>query len=450
MNALLSSYEKSRRVFLIATSYVFYGYWDMRFLFLLFEVSIVSYGLGLWLEKDLTKTKKKMILVLGIVFNLSVLLFFKYFGFFLHNVSSLLTSLGLAREIPLWEVLLPMGISFFTFQSMSYIIDVYRGEIKANRSLLDLLLYISFFPQLVAGPIVRAKDFLPQLKKPRPMTHAGVSRALTLIALGLFKKVILAHYIYLFLVEPAFSDPDRYGGLDLLLGAYGYAIQIYCDFSAYSDMAIGFAYLLGFEFQKNFDRPYLAKSLTEFWHRWHISLSQWLRDYLYIPLGGNRAGRLFTYRNVMITMLLGGLWHGAQWTFVIWGGLHGLWLCAERGLRSLHKEPILSPIQQWFLTFHFVCLCWVFFHSDSLETALDYLMGLTRLKEPSVLVTPLNVSLLTLGFLGHVLPRRRLVRVVRWWRARALPLQGSMASLALVIISALGPGTMAPFIYFRF
>lgn len=440
----------ARKSFLLVASYFFYSFWDWRFVLLLFEASIVNYGLGLWLAKPLEQRRRKALLAIGITFNLVVLGFFKYWGFFISSFCDLLATIGFERELPIWEVILPMGISFFTFQGISYIVDIYRGAVKARTSLLDVLLYISFFPQLVAGPIVRAKDFIPQLEKQPDDHNIKMTYSFILIGIGLFKKVIVAHYISANVVDPIFSTPDSYNTLDILFGMYGYAVQIYCDFSAYSDMAIGLAALLGFHFNANFRQPYRAHSISDFWKRWHISLSQWLRDYLYIPLGGNRCSTTKTYRNLMLTMLLGGLWHGAAWTFVFWGGLHGMALAVTRLIREKNIHFPISHSKKVFLTFHFVCITWVFFHSATIEGAFQYLGALSNFSLPTIMINPLNVSLMFIGLYGQFIPENSIEKIAEFLEMTPILVQGSFMGLAIVIIAALGPGSMAPFIYFQF
>ncbi len=311
----------ARKLLLLAASYFFYGYWDWRFMALLAASSAINYVAGRIISVSAGAGPRKSALITAIVLNLAILGFFKYFGFFLGTLGDLLVAAGLERDMPFLQIVLPVGISFFTFQGISYVVDVYRGEVASAKSPLDLFLYISFFPQLVAGPIVRAAWFLPQLGEVPELTRRAMCFGLCLILLGLFKKMVIANYLATELVDGVFIDPGGYSSLELLIAIYGYAVQIYCDFSGYSDIAIGVAALLGYRFHRNFDRPYRARSLQEFWRRWHISLSQWLRDYLYKPLGGSRHGRLTTYRNLAITMLLGGIWHGAAWTFIVWGAI---------------------------------------------------------------------------------------------------------------------------------
>ena len=384
--------------------------------------------------------------------HLLLLCAFKYLDFVVGSANHLLHALGTNRELPFIEVILPVGISFFTFHGISYLVDVYRGDVAVCRRLTDILLYLSFFPQLVAGPIVRAAFFLPQLAQPVP-ERVPLAEPVLLILGGLFKKVVIATYLATDLVDPVFFDPSRYGPVDLLLGAYGYAVQIYCDFSAYSDIAIGLATLLGYRFPRNFDQPYRAASLREFWQRWHISLSSWLRDYLYKPLGGSRGGRWFTARNLMITMLLGGVWHGAAWKFVAWGGLHGLGLVAERWFKPWSGHWARTRVGHAIavlIVFHIVCLGWILFRADSFDAVLIYLGAFAQPQSADLLVTPFTLGLLMLGLALHAVPRdlpRRLAAHAAVWPAWRW---GVLAGAAIAAIDALGPDGVAPFIYFQF
>lgn len=302
--------EKIKQCFLLAASYFFYGWWDWRFCFLLFFVTVVS-----WVTAK--KSNNKIIYAIGIVIPLIVLFYFKYFDFFL---SSAMTVIGYNSEV--LKIILPVGISFYTFQALSYVVDVHRGKLDVENDFIKLALYLSFFPQLVAGPIVRASDFLPQLREERRITIERLKYGIQLIAFGLFKKIVLADHISIF-VDDVYRVPSAFHWTTLVWACISYSIQIYMDFSGYSDIAIGCAHCMGYDFKRNFNMPYLSKNMTEFWHRWHISLSTWLKEYLYIPLGGSRKGEVRRYLNLFLTMLLGGLWHGADWTFVVWGG--GKW-----------------------------------------------------------------------------------------------------------------------------
>ncbi len=453
---LLRNKQTSRKLFLVAASYFFYGFWDWRFMLLLFGCSIGNYIFGLGLGSADKDHSRKIIVGFAVGWNLTILGFFKYYGFFTTSLVNLFTKIGFHFHIPLLEIILPVGISFFTFQAMSYVIDVYRKEIPPSKSALNILLYISFFPQLVAGPIVRAKDFIPQLLKKTKVDQIRAGRAFVLIIAGLFKKVIIANYIATELVDPVFEDPIVFSSFEVLLAVYGYAVQIYCDFSAYSEIAIGIAALLGYYFPDNFNFPYRAQTIQDFWRRWHISLSSWLRDYLYIPLGGSKKGKWKTYRNLAITMLLGGLWHGAAWNFVFWGGLHGLGLSVERlimekfSLKNLERNSLWAKIISVFLVFHFVCIGWVFFRARSFSLAIEYFKALGNLSVPVTLLTPFVVFLIVIGIGMHFIPPEP----GQWIRDRfsRLPivLQGIILGVLLVMISAFGPEGVAPFIYFRF
>ncbi len=441
-----------RKYFLTAASYVFYAYWDWRFCGLLFLSTVINHlAARVIATTDRASTKKRAVAI-AVVLDLVILGFFKYYGFFLESLDDVLHQVGWQRDLPFLEVILPVGISFFTFQGISYVIDVYREKIEARRDLADVMLYISFFPQLVAGPIVRASDFIPQLDRRPDPSRVLVGLGMLLILWGLFKKQILASYIAIDLADKAFFDPARYGAVDLLIGVWGYAVQIYCDFSAYSDIAIGVAALLGYTFPRNFDQPYRAVSLSDFWRRWHISLSSWLRDYLYIPLGGNRKGRARTYVNLTITMLLGGLWHGAAWKFLIWGALHGGGLAVERALGGADRVVgwTRSHLLSVFLVFNFVCLAWIFFRARTMSEALTYIAGFANWSAPVELATPLNLALIVAGLLIHFAPRDTLGRAEGLFSRSPLIVRAVFCGLFIAVIDAFGLDDAAPFIYFQF
>lgn len=457
-----------RKWFLVGASYFFYGWWDWRFTGLLFATTLVNYLAGLALGRLRGAGMRKFVVGLTVGVDLGVLAFFKYYDFFLTSLDELLRTLGLERDLPFLEIILPIGISFFTFQGISYVVDVYRGHVRAERSLLDVMLFKSFFPQLVAGPIVRAADFIPQLHEPPRLTREHVGVGTVLILTGLMKKMVIANYLATDLVDPVFFDPSAVGALDLLIGIYGYAVQIYCDFSGYSDIAIGVAALLGYRFRENFDQPYRASSLQDFWRRWHISLSSWLRDYLYIPLGGSYNGERKTYRNLFLTMFLGGLWHGAAWNFVIWGSFHGAMLGIERFVRS-RIEALTAPhaedyeggflaragngvlrLTGIFWTFHLVCLAWIFFRADSFTTALAYLGGLAGGTAASGHATPFVTGLIVLAMIFQFTPRNlggMLAQVLKWLPS---PLLGFVLGAGILLVWAVAPEGVAPFIYFQF
>src|SRR5580704_6234503 len=374
----LNSRNLLKKWVLLGLSLAFYASWDWRFLLLLFASGAISYLVGLYVEGN--RPGRKAVLALGVALDLGILGYFKYLDFFIAQALTLAHSFGLNPPLGFFNVTLPVAISFLTFHAISYIVDIYRGRIVASRSPLDILLYISFFPHLVAGPIVRAHEFLPQLARPGRPGDFSLGENLLLILGGLFKKMVIANYLAVRFVDGVFTDPSQFSRIDLIVATYAYALQIYCDFSAYTDIAIGVAALFGYRFPQNFNQPYRALGFSEFWRRWHMTLSVWLRDYLYIPLGGNRHGKLATMRNIMVTMLLGGIWHGANWTFLIWGAIHGLALTVDH---SWQRSKVYRKIEgngfyqaiAWIVTFHFVCFAWIFFRSASLDDSLQFLAG---------------------------------------------------------------------------
>ncbi len=356
--------------FILFSLYFFYKACGFYFGFIILS-AIVDFNLSNWIYTAKTKSKKNIILFFSIVINLGLLFYFKYTNFFIEIINDF--HLGQLKPL---HLILPIGISFYTFENLSYTIDVYRGKFKPVQSFLDYCFFLSFFPKLVMGPIVRASDFIPQIRKDIFISKEDVAKGLYLILGGLFKKVVISDYIYVNYVQYIFDDPSRHSGIECLFGVYGYAMVIYCDFSGYSDMAIGMARWMGFTINENFDSPYQSSSITEFWRRWHISLSSWLKDYLYISLGGNKVGKVRQYLNLMITMLLGGLWHGASFNFIVWGGMHGLALAFDKMRMTLFGKPnIQRPRSKMlkiigvFITFHFVCFCWIFFKASSFHDA---------------------------------------------------------------------------------
>jgi D-alanyl-lipoteichoic acid acyltransferase DltB (MBOAT superfamily) len=448
----LRGHNEWRKIIILVLSWVFYGAWDWRFVALLIISALINWGSARGLAAlPVGSLQRRAVLVAGVCANLGILIFFKYFGFFLQQVGETLRMLGWGRDLPLMSIILPVGISFFTFQGMSYLIDVWRGKVQPAR-LLDVTLLMSFFAHLVAGPIVRASDLIPQFQRPARLSREMAATGLLLIIWGLFKKAVIASELATVLVDPVFFDPGSHGQWDLIAGAYGYAVQIYCDFSAYSDMAIGLAALLGYRFPQNFNQPYRASSLQDFWRRWHISLSSWLRDYLYIPLGGNRSGIAGPYGNLMITMLLGGIWHGAAWTFAIWGALHGGVLALERLWREIKPAlwPSLPKVIGIVVTFHIVLLGWIFFRSQSFGDAIAFLGGLGRSQGALLTVTPMAVALILAGLATQALPERMLEHVAA--RVARMPALAAGVGLAVLMvgIEALRPEGVAPFIYYQF
>lgn len=368
---------KTRLWWCLAGSYLFYGWWDWRFLGLIIFSTLVDFAIGAKMSQEEEAVSRKRLLWLSIGVNLGVLAFFKYFNFFADSLQEAMATIGWDLSWNTLHIILPVGISFYTFQSMSYTIDIYRRDLVPEPSLLRFATFIAFFPQLVAGPIVRAKTFLPQLRKDQSFSWDNFYLGAGQMLWGFFKKVAIADTLALF-VDQCFQAPHNYGSLHLTIGVFFYAFQIYCDFSGYSDIAIGLARMMGFRFPLNFRTPYFSQNFSEFWTRWHITLSSWLRDYLYISLGGNRKGYWKTMRNLMITMLLGGLWHGAGWTFVFWGLLHGLYLVFQRLAQpywqKLHQQlktpTILQGSLNILIVFSLTCLAWVFFRSSNFNQAL--------------------------------------------------------------------------------
>ncbi|GAD58541.1 MBOAT family protein [Brevundimonas sp. BAL450] len=439
-----------RKIFLLLASWFFYAQWDWRFVGLLIASAVLNWGVAALIASSDSPGRRKWLVALGVALNLIILGFFKYYGFFVEQAVELLNQFGWERDAPLLQIVLPIGISFFTFQGISYVVDVHRGKTPPARSLVDVMLLMSFFPHLVAGPIVRASDLLPQFDRVPRLTREMAALGLLLIAWGLFKKTVIASELAVRLVDPVFFDPSAYGALDIAAATYGYAVQIYCDFSAYSDMAIGLAALLGYSFPRNFDQPYRAGSMQQFWRRWHISLSSWLRDYLYVPLGGGRKGLVSSCINIMITMLLGGLWHGAAWTFIAWGALHGAVQAVERVWRHFREGKAGLP--HWLgviVTFHIVCLGWILFRAESFDLAMQMLEGLTRMA-PIMVLTPFLLALIIGGIAMHWLPPRAVEGLaVRVKEAPAITM-GVLVGIMILLVEAMRPEGVAPFIYFQF
>ena len=351
---------------LLVTSYFFYGWWNPLYLLLIVYSTLLDYAVVIAMDRS---DRKRLWLGVSIANNLALLGFFKYALFAVENINALLAKAGVAYEMPAPDVLLPVGISFYTFQSMSYTIDFYRGEIQRERCFVRFAAFVSLFPQLVAGPIERARQLLPQLNRFPPIKSEDISDGLSLFIVGLFKKVALANYLALY-ADPIFATPDLFGRKALALATLAFAWQIYFDFSGYTDMARGVARMMGLRLMLNFNNPYLATSLGDFWSRWHISLSTWFRDYVYIPLGGNRLGWLFLYRNLLLTFVISGLWHGAAWTFIIWGALHGIACMITRTAeRSKWYRDSFPKLAKQALVFVFVCVTWIFFRAENLDDA---------------------------------------------------------------------------------
>ncbi len=444
-----SSPRSFRRYILLAASYFFYGTWNYKFILLLLTLTAIDYTAGLWLERIPPGPRRKAVLIMSLSANLGFLGFFKYFNFLAANLA---LAMGKPAHAYFWDIVLPLGISFHTFQSMSYVVDVYRGQQKAVRNVIDYALYICFFPQLVAGPIVRARNFFPDLWDWHAPSSGDVSRGLFLVALGLTKKMAFADQ-FAKVANSYFSNvAGNPGVVTAWSGVVAFGLQIYFDFSGYTDMAIGMALLLGFHFPVNFRRPYLASSITDFWRRWHISLSTWLRDYLYIPLGGNRHGRWKTYRNLMLTMLLGGLWHGASWNFVIWGGYHGALLSIERLLRG--DRPVsdrwtwLYPFQAM-VTFGLVMISWVFFRAADLPQSMQVMRQLFGRTQGHLLLEPWHIGLAVAALLLAI-GEEKLEWFERLMDAPILAYASAMAVMLFVLEIFGVIDARIPFIYFQF
>ena len=442
---------------LLAASYVFYGWWDWRFCGLLALSTMVDWAVARGLERTGVEARRRVLLSVSVLVNLGVLGFFKYFSFFMDSAERVLSSLGLEATTPTLTILLPVGISFYTFQTMAYTIDVYRRRVRAVPQLLDLALYVSFFPQLVAGPIERPGRLLPQLTSPRQVPDPAALRgAFALIVLGLVKKVVIADTMAP-IVDAAHGGADTASAWMLLVGALAFALQLYGDFSGYTDIARGSARLFGIELMPNFAQPHLSRNVTEIWRTWHISLSTWLRDYLYVPLGGNRRGRWTTYRNLFVVMLLGGLWHGATWTMVLWGAGHGIWLAAHRAWSRWRGRPEVDEDDRRLLlgrrvaTFAGWCALLVLFRAQSLTGALDYYRGILTLRGGVVSLEETLIVLAAAAVLLAIdLAQRRVGEdVTTYLRLPALPRAATAGAAAVALVVFSGTAEV-PFIYFQF
>ena len=396
--------ERLRDILLLVASYIFYMSWYWQYAGLIVLSTIVDYFLGRRLGQEENQSKRKFLLITSLVVNLGILGIFKYYNFFFDASKTAFGFFGI--EIPdlYHQLLLPVGISFYTFQTLSYTIDVYRKHIDPEKSFTKFAVFVAFFPQLVAGPIVRAKDFLPQINKPTHVLAKDWELGIQMIFIGLFKKIIIADLLAYLAVDAIFENPSAYSSFDLIMGLYAYTFQIYCDFSGYSDIAIGLAMLMGFHLPINFNRPYLAQSPSDFWKRWHISLSSWLRDYLYISLGGNRGTRWFTARNLMLTMVLGGLWHGAAYNFILWGAFHGLILVLSRNV--IIEEKIGGRmLTKMVVNFHLVVFGWLLFRVTDMSNFIEYVRGIAAFSGGTDL-HPLFYLILAMAIVAHLIPRK--------------------------------------------
>ncbi len=461
-----------RNSFLFIASLFFYYKTGGLFVLLLIISILINYTIGIKLFRSKTLIRRRTWLTSGIVINLFILLYYKYIYFFTGIMNTLFHSnieikdyfavLGnsvMNTHLEVATIVLPVGISFFTFQALSYVIDIYRSQVKPVKSIVDFGFYISFFPQLVAGPIIRASEFIPQISRKFSLTKNEFGHAVFLILNGLIKKMIISDFISLNFVDRVFDAPQLYSSIENIMAVYGYAFQIYCDFSGYTDIAIGLAMLLGFRIPINFNSPYKAISLVDFWRRWHISLSTWLRDYLYISLGGNRKGKMITQLNVLITMLIGGLWHGANIKFIVWGMLHGAGLVINKVIASLFSKQLRIPIWQQlcggFLTFHFVCFAWIFFRAENMEVALSIIRNIASGIDFAIAKQFFSefagiLAILGLAMTIHWLP----ARWKEWYRGQFIKLPVSAKFIVIVVVALLiyqfKTSDIQPFIYFQF
>jgi alginate O-acetyltransferase complex protein AlgI len=441
--------QRWRVPLLLIASYVFYGWWDVRFLALIMLSTVVDWFVAKRLGAMPNGSRRRRWLWISLVGNLGMLGLFKYWNFFTDSAASLLTSMGLEPNLPILRIILPVGISFYTFQTLSYVIDVYRRDLEAEPSLVQFALFVSFFPQLVAGPIERAKHLLPQLRNlPTSMHQIDWSGSAILIMRGLFRKVVIADGVAP-LVNEVFAAPGRYGSITVAAGVIAFSLQIYGDFAGYTDIARGTARLFGVHLMENFKAPYLSTGFSEFWRRWHISLSTWLRDYLYVPLGGNRGSRWQTYRNLVITMLLGGLWHGAAWGFVVWGALHGAYLVIERWMSRDRKGATGSVSLPVLVVFGIVTLTWIPFRAPNLASAVDLVEALVGpIGGAQLVAAPLVVGLM--GLLTLFIDKADLSGRVDPVRGSPSIVRGIVYGGAMVAAVMFASLSAVPFIYFQF
>lgn len=452
---MLRQHLKSQNILLLISSYVFYGWWDARFLSLIVASTVVDFFLGKYLVKAKSMASRKWLLSASMLFNLGLLGVFKYYNFFIENFAHLAHSLGFHTNPTLLSIALPVGISFYTFQTMSYTIDIYRKQLEPTHDFIAFAAFVGYFPQLVAGPIERASNLLPQITKPRSFNYQKAVDGLRQALWGFFKKVVIADAVAPF-VDQAFTDPNLYSSSALIAGAFLFSIQIYCDFSGYSDIAIGISKLFGIDLMQNFRTPYFSRDIAEFWRRWHISLSTWFRDYLYIPLGGSRGSTLLKVRNTFAIFIVSGFWHGANWTFIIWGLINALLflplLLAKRNRNNL-DHPSLKDFHRIAITFIITTIAWVFFRANSLAHAIDYLDGI-RLNATgnSLHIKPVLMAYIALLLLGDWFGRKHhfalnLLNDGPWGRYAILRI-GTYLLLSYLILRYIGG--QQNFIYFQF
>lgn len=461
-----------RNILILVASYVFYGWWDWRFLFLIFISSAVDFIVGKQIHKTENAKKKHFYLLISLLVNLGFLFYFKYTNFFIETFVDSFRLFGKELEVSTLNIILPVGISFYTFQTLSYTIDIYRNQLKPTKDPLAFFAFVAFFPQLVAGPIERASHLLPQFYKTYKFNYNQIKSGLLLMGFGLFKKMVIADRLAI-LVNQVYNNPTEHKGIDIIIATVFFAFQIYCDFSGYSDIAIGAARTMGFDLMKNFDSPYLSKSITEFWRRWHISLSTWFRDYVYIPLGGSREGKYKTYVNLFIVFLVSGLWHGAAMTFVIWGAIHGFIIVIEKAFDKqrkallktwgLTKDSFVRKIIFIPLIFTIVCFAWIFFRANSFNDALYFVRNIfvnnygrlfnegiytLGLVKPEFILALIAIVILTIFEWTH-----KKINFYKLLQKQYTPVRW-LCYLAIVyiilIFGVYGEGNVSEFIYFQF
>lgn len=441
---LLRPWRAPWKLFLLGASYVFYASWDPRFLLVLLNATLGAWGAGAAIAR-LNGRPKKLILALAVIGNVGMLAGLKYYDFFRESLASLLHTLGLPGAMPTLLILLPVGLSFYLLRATAYVVDIYRGKTTAA-SPVDCALYIAFFPQLLSGPITRPETFITQLKSKATVEnpHEHIGR----IVQGLFKKIVLSSFLTIQATDPVFGLPDKYGAASIAFAVLAYTLVIYLDFSGYSDMAIGTAGLLGFSSPENFNLPYAACSLQEFWRRWHISFSDWLRDYVYIPLGGNRKGRFRKHLNALATMLISGLWHGVGGTYMLWGLLHGVGLAVGVGAKK--TAGAAGSALGWCITILFVSVTWIFFRAESVAAGLGLLRGLAEFRPGEEIITPLLFFVAACGIAYCAFENHLLRLFVKTQERLPLALQGAVIAALVIAIVEAGPDIVPPFIYFQF
>ncbi|MCM1293150.1 MAG: MBOAT family protein [Bacteroides sp.] len=454
---LIRKHRTAKFLVVIAFSLYFYYKSSAEYCFILLGVCISDYLLGIWLERCRRNWKRRSIVALNVIINIGMLFYFKYFNLIYETFANIT-----ATDFEPLNIILPAGISFFTFRSISYIVDIYRREIPACHDFLSYTFFLTFFPPLLAGPVVRAKDMLPQIEANPVASKAMVSEGLFLIMCGLIKKVVVADFISGNFVDRIFDNPALYSGFEVVMGAYGFIIQLYCDFSGYSDMAIGIAMLMGYQFVDNFRSPFKSQSPTEFWHRWHISLSTWLRDYLYIPLGGNRCGKVRHHANLMTTMVIGGLWHGASWMFLIWGALQGAFLTGHKLMAGMIPQKLRNPrpARLWkalsiFLTFNLIAFSFVFFRADSMGKIQDMWVAVSEnfhlSVAPQFIEGYLAIVLVMVGaYIMHFAPERWTSKLKSAFHKSHLIIQAIVLAIVIFIVIQMRQSDIMPFIYFQY